>query len=82
MFAENVFGIKNGDENKKALAGIDAFEKWFIQIGSPVSFRDANLSIDELKLDELADDVLELADIWDIKEYTRESIIDILKLCL
>jgi alcohol dehydrogenase YqhD (iron-dependent ADH family) len=79
-FAENVFDIKGNDINSKALAGIEAFKKWFIEIGSPVSFKDAGLPDDEL--DKLADDVVELAGIWGVKGYPREVIIEILKLCL
>jgi len=79
-FAENVFDIKGDDTGKKALEGIEAFKKWFVEIGSPVSFKDAGLPTD--KLDELADDVVDLAAIWGVEGYSKDVIIDILKLCL
>jgi alcohol dehydrogenase YqhD (iron-dependent ADH family) len=79
-FSENVFGIKKGNDEETSLAGINALKNWFKGIGAPISFHDANLPTDEL--DKLADSVIELSELWDIKGYTKEIILDILKLCL
>ena len=77
-FAENVFGIKGDKQEQVALEGIEAFTNWFIKIGSPVSFKDANLPVNQL--DELAESVLELAKLWKVKGYSKEAILDIFKL--
>ena len=77
-FAENVFGIRSPDKETAATRGITALEKWFKNIKSPVSFRDANLPADQL--DKLTKSVQELAKLWKIKGYTREKIYNILKL--
>jgi len=80
QFARNTLEIKQSNDEDAALKGIQAFQGWFVEIGSPVSFKDAGLPINELE--SLADSVLKLAGVWGIKGYTRKNIIDIFKLCL
>ncbi|MFO7928130.1 MAG: iron-containing alcohol dehydrogenase [Candidatus Humimicrobiaceae bacterium] len=79
-FTKNVLGIEGKDDKDTASKGIEAFEGWFKEVGGPVSFKDANLPTDEL--DKLADSVLDLAEVWEIEDYSREDIIEVFKRCL
>ena len=80
QFGENVFEIDGKTNEEIAQKSIQAFKDWFVKVGSPVSFSDADLPADEL--DKLADSTLGLAEVWEIKDYSREDIIEIYKLCL
>ena len=79
-FAKNVFGIEGKNDKDTAKKGIEALERWFVKVGGPISFKDANLPIDEL--DKLTDSALVLAKIWEIKDYSKEDIIEIFKKCI
>ncbi|MHB1275768.1 MAG: iron-containing alcohol dehydrogenase [Candidatus Humimicrobiaceae bacterium] len=80
LFARNVFGIKEKDDSKAAEAGIEAFRKWLIEKGAPVSFKSANLPA--VGLDKLADDVIITAQAWGMEDwYSKETIIEIFKRC-
>lgn len=79
-FAKNVFEIKGSDDEDTALKGIEALKNWFIQIKSPVSFKDANIPTNEI--DKLAGSILELADVWNVKDYDINKVKEILSLCL
>jgi len=80
LFARNIFDIKDKDNDIAAEAGIEAFRKWLIDKGAPVSFKSANIPADEL--DKLADDVIITAKAWGMEDwYSKETIIDIFKRC-
>jgi NADP-dependent alcohol dehydrogenase len=79
-FAEMVFGIKEKSQESAAIKGIEQLKSWFKKIGSPVSFKDAKLPHDELE--KLTAEIIDLSKIWGIKGYTKQIIMDILKLCL
>jgi alcohol dehydrogenase YqhD (iron-dependent ADH family) len=79
-FSSNVFGLGGPNPDKAAVAGIEALKNWFKKIGSPVSFKDAG--IPEGDIEELSASVLELADLWGIKGYSKDNAKDILSLCI
>jgi len=79
-FSENVFGLGGPNPGKSAIEGIEALESWFKKIGSPVSFEDSG--IPEGDIEEMSSSVLELADLWGIKEYSKDDVKDILLLCI
>lgn len=81
LFARNVFNITEKDDNKAAAAGIEAFRKWLVDKGAPVSFKSAQLPVNELE--KLADDVLITAKAWGMEEwYSKETMIEIFKGCV
>jgi len=81
LFARNVFGITEKDNSKAAEDGIEAFRKWLIDKGAPVSFKSAKLPTNELE--KLADDVIVTAKAWGMEDwYTRETIIEIFTRCI
>lgn len=80
VFANEVFGIEGDVSSETAQKGIDALEAWFIKIGVPVTFAEANMPTDEL--DVLADDILETAHRWGTTSYTKDMILDILEFAI
>ncbi len=80
VFAREVFGIKGKDSEKTARAGIKALEGWFKKIGVPITFAEAGMPSDEL--DAMADDILVTGEHWGIETYTKDMVLDLLKLCL
>lgn len=51
-FAEKVFGITNGTIDERAIAGINAMENYFRELGTPINFSELGIGIqsdDELK---------------------------------
>ncbi|MEI7615307.1 MAG: iron-containing alcohol dehydrogenase [Actinomycetota bacterium] len=80
LFARNVFGIKEENDIKASEEGIEAFRKWLIEKGAPVSFKSAGLPTSEL--DKLAEDVIVTAHAWGMEDwYSKETIIEIFKTC-
>ncbi len=79
-FSANVFGLEGKNPDETAQTGIEALKNWFKKIGSPVSFKDAG--IPEGDIEELSEGVLEIADLWQIKGYSKNNVKDILSLCL
>lgn len=71
-FAQEVFGLKGAD------AGIEALEKWFAKIGSPVRLQDADIPKEGINA--LAQNASELARVWGMGEqYQKETIVTILE---
>lgn len=71
-FAKEVFGLEG------AGAGIEALEKWFAKIGSPVCLADAN--IPRKGIPALAENAAELGLLWGIGDiYNKDIIIEILE---
>ena len=80
-FAENVFGINKGSQDKKAQKGVAALKSWFEKIGSPTSFSAAG--IPDSDIDKITDFTMKLAKIWGMDgDYTRDKIIELYKLCV
>ncbi|MCD4712903.1 MAG: iron-containing alcohol dehydrogenase [Clostridiales bacterium] len=79
-FAKEVFGIEGDVSKETAQKGIDALVDWFKKIDVPVTFAEANMPTDEL--DAMTDDILETAERWGTTSYTKDMIMDILKLAI
>jgi hypothetical protein len=77
--AREIFQISEGDERLAALAGIERLKAWFDAIGSPTSLKDAG--IPEQDIDRIAENASVLAQVWQLKDYTKEVIIEILQQC-
>ncbi len=80
VYAREVFGIEGKNSKETAQKGIDAIESWFKKIQVPVTFAEAGMPTNEL--DAMADDILETAHRWGTTSYTKEMILDILKLAI
>ena len=80
QFAERIFGISSGGTEKKAAAGIQALLSWFISIKTPTSLKDLRISEQDIPM--IADNAQALAKIWGMKDYDKEKIGDVLKLCM
>ena len=77
--AREIFEVSEKDERLAALAGIERLKAWFDAIGSPTSLKEAG--IPETDIDKIADNAAVLAQVWQLKEYDREVIAEILRLC-
>jgi len=80
QFAEAVFDIRSGSTAKKAAKGIAALKGWFNKIGSPTSFKAANIPGSDIP--RIADNARELALVWGMKDYTKAVIEELYRLCL
>ncbi len=78
-FGREIFGIKEPDDLKAAVEGIDRLKKWFAAIGSPTSLKAAG--IPEGDIGRIAENATATAMVWGMKAYTKEVISDILNLC-
>jgi alcohol dehydrogenase YqhD (iron-dependent ADH family) len=74
-----VFGIKEADDLKAAVEGIDRLKRWFSAIGSPTSLKEAG--IPEGDIGRIAENASATAAVWGMKVYTKEVISEILNLC-
>jgi len=77
--AREFFGAAEADDAKAAAAGIAALKGWFSSIKSPVSLKEGG--IPEGDIGTIADNAVELAKTWKLKDYTREVIVDVLNHC-
>jgi alcohol dehydrogenase YqhD (iron-dependent ADH family) len=74
-----VLGIKEADDLKAAVEGIDHLKRWFSAIGSPTSLKEAG--IPEGDIGRIAENASATAAVWGMKAYTKDTIADILNLC-
>jgi len=77
--AREFFGAAEADDAKAAAAGIAKLRDWSRSIGSPVSLKEAG--IPEGDIGKIADNAVELARTWKLKDYTREVIVEVLQHC-
>jgi hypothetical protein len=77
--AREVFAIGKADEREAALEGIQRLKAWFSAIGSPTSLKEAR--IPEGDIERITENAFTLAQVWQLKDYTREVISDILRRC-
>jgi NADP-dependent alcohol dehydrogenase len=80
LFARNVMGVDEQDDDTAAVEGIKALKSWYKKIDSPVYFKDAD--IPESDLDKITGVVYNLAQIWGMDLYTKEVIKGILARCM
>ncbi len=77
--SREIFLISETDERLAAVAGIERLKAWFAAIGSPTSLKDAG--IPEEDIDKIAENAAVLAQVWQLKDYTKEVIAEILQQC-
>jgi len=77
--AREFFGVAEADDAKAAAAGIAMLKGWFSTIKSPVSLKEGG--IPEGDIEKIADNAVQLARTWKLKDYTKEVIIDVLNYC-
>jgi alcohol dehydrogenase YqhD (iron-dependent ADH family) len=77
--AREIFLISEKDERLAAMAGIGELKAWFAAIGSPTSLKEAG--IPEEDIDKIAENASVLAQVWQLKDYTKEVIANILQQC-
>jgi alcohol dehydrogenase YqhD (iron-dependent ADH family) len=77
--AREIFQISETDDRLAAIAGIGRLKAWFAVIGSPTSLKGAGI-LDE-DIDKIAENAAVLAGVWQLKDYTREVIAEILQQC-
>lgn len=77
--AREIFRISEQDDRLAAVAGIERLKAWFAAIGSPISLKEAG--IPEEDIDKIAENAAALAQVWQLKDYNREIIAEILRLC-
>jgi alcohol dehydrogenase YqhD (iron-dependent ADH family) len=80
QFARRVFQIEEKDDLAASKRGIALLRDWFVKINSPVTL--GELKIPKADIEEIADNATALAKIWRLKEYTSETIHNVLMKCL
>jgi alcohol dehydrogenase YqhD (iron-dependent ADH family) len=70
--AREVFRVPDADDRAAAEKGIACLKSWFESIGSPVSLKSAG--IPEGDIGKIADNAVNLAQLWRMKSYTKEVI--------
>ncbi|MBW2648202.1 MAG: iron-containing alcohol dehydrogenase [Deltaproteobacteria bacterium] len=74
-----IFGIEEDDNLKAGIEGINRLKGWFTTIGSPVSLGEANIPGEDIE--KIAENAYTLAQVWGLRDYTEEVIVDILNRC-
>ncbi len=74
--ASEIFDVKEINDKEAATEGVRLLKSWFAGIGSPTSLRDGN--IPESDIEKIAENAVELAQVWGLKEYTKDVIVAIL----
>jgi alcohol dehydrogenase YqhD (iron-dependent ADH family) len=77
--AREFFQVAEADDAKAAAAGIAKLKGWFGSIGSPVSLKEGK--IPEGDIEKIADNAVQLAQTWKLKDYKRDVIIEVLNHC-
>lgn len=77
--AREFFGVAEADDAKAATAGIAKLKGWFSSIKSPISLKAGG--IPEGDIEKIADNAVQLARTWKLKDYTKEVIVEVLKHC-
>ncbi|PKN34124.1 MAG: NADH-dependent alcohol dehydrogenase [Deltaproteobacteria bacterium HGW-Deltaproteobacteria-19] len=77
--ARRVFHVEATDDAEAAREGIESLRKWFVAIGSPVTLAEGK--IPEGGIDAIAENAFALAQVWGLKEYSKEVITEILSMC-
>lgn len=78
QFGQRVFGL-TGAERSVADQGIALLKQWFMRISSPTSLIEAGIDTADIPL--IAENALDLAGIWRLKEYNKDIIVEILSDC-
>lgn len=76
QFADRVFGIDTGTIDNNAALGIKKLKSWFTSVQCPVKLSECSIKPGEIPT--LAEHSLIQAKLWRLKEYSKETIIEIL----
>ncbi len=79
QLGERIFNFKEKGVESSAATTIKILENWFGRVNSPI--RLAELDIPPADIHAIAGNAVHLAKIWRLKEYSRETIEEILYLC-
>jgi len=79
-FAERIFNITSGSNEKKAAEGIQALLTWFVKIKTPTSLPALHIPLQDIP--KIARNAVALAKVWNMPDYDEERIEEILKLCV
>jgi alcohol dehydrogenase YqhD (iron-dependent ADH family) len=80
-FAREVFQVRETDDKKAALAGLDRMEKWFRKIGAPTTLKEAG--IPDNAIAKMAPDALITAQAWGLGDrYSVEKLTDLYNKCV
>lgn len=77
--ARDFFQVVDADDAGAAAAGIANLKGWFSAIQSPVSLKEGGIPADDIE--KIADNAVQLARTWRLKDYSKEAIIDVLNHC-
>ncbi|HIJ90054.1 MAG: iron-containing alcohol dehydrogenase [Desulfobulbaceae bacterium] len=80
LFATQIFGLRDADQQLLAQEGIRLFSEWLKKISAPTSLSDLNLSQKDIPA--LAANTQAQANLWRLREYPPEIIEAILWECL
>lgn len=78
-FGRAIFGIEDRDDLSAALRGSRFLRAWFGAIGAPVTLQEGG--IPEGDVETIAEHALALAGVWQLPEYTKEVMIEVLRRC-
>jgi alcohol dehydrogenase YqhD (iron-dependent ADH family) len=79
QLGRTVFGVRESDTAKAAVATIDALCAWYVKIGTPFTL--SGVGIPESEIPRIAENATGLAQLWNSDEYDAPTIAGILKLC-
>ncbi|QUH18541.1 iron-containing alcohol dehydrogenase [Alkaliphilus sp. B6464] len=77
-FAEQIFNIKEGTKEEKALKGIEELKMFFSSLNAPVTLKEIGVKFEDL--DKIADNAAMQVPRGAIKKLYREDILEILKI--
>ncbi|MDY0351475.1 MAG: iron-containing alcohol dehydrogenase [Desulfobulbaceae bacterium] len=80
QLGERVFNFDRCGVPRSAAATIHMLEKWFVRAGCPVTLDDLNIPAADIPA--IAENAVRLARVWRLERYSRETIAEILSLCL
>jgi alcohol dehydrogenase YqhD (iron-dependent ADH family) len=78
-FGRAIFGIEDRDDLSAALRGARFLRAWFGGIGAPVTLQEGG--IPEGDVETIAEHALALAGVWQLPEYTKDVMIEVLRRC-
>ncbi len=78
-FANRVFRCSGGSTAERGLYASEAMKDWFRKIGAPIDLSEGNIPVADIPA--IADNAMMLAQKWNLTDYTKEVIVDILERC-
>ena len=79
QLGRSIFNIQDSNETTAAQECTIMLKTWFNKIGSPTSFKTADIF--NADIETLADQALILGKVWGIKSYTKNQVLEIYQLC-